>query len=272
MHWWVANVETLFGTTSYEKPSLVLHIDASKTGWDAVHDDSHTGGQWTHTESETHINYLELIAAYFGLKRFFKKCSKVHIRLTIDSTIAVYTLNNMGTNYLCNSVVKKILAWAIRREIWLSSVHIPGKLNEETDALSSEEEIMSEWMLSKDIFASAMKRRNITPNIDLFASRINCQLIPYVSYRPDNESCVAEAFSLDWSQYVFCAFPPFSVILMMLQKMEMDGATGVCVVPNWYPNLMRMAVKLPVMAIQGHCSISQAFQKKCTLFTTSWTL
>ena len=173
----------------------------------------------------------------------------------IDNTTAVYTLNNMGTNlsYLCNSVVKKIWAGAIKREISLSSAYIPGKLNEEANAMSREEQIMSEWMLSKDIFAAAMKKLDIAPNIDLFESRLNCQLIPYVSYRPDNESCAEDAFSLDWSQYVFYAFPPFSVILMMLQKIKMDGAKGVCVVPNWptqlwYPKLMRMVVKPPVMA------------------------
>ena len=90
LHWWIANVETSFGSISHENPLLVLHTDASKTGWGAVHDDSHTGGQWTRTESEAHINYLELMAAYFGLESFFKKCSSVHIRLMTDNTKAVY--------------------------------------------------------------------------------------------------------------------------------------------------------------------------------------
>ena len=233
LHWWVINVETSFEAISHEKPSLVLHIDTSKTDWSAVHDDSHTGSQWTHTESEAHINYLELMAAYFGLKRFIKKGSSVHIRLMTDNTTAVCTLNNTGTgrSYLCNSFIKKIWAWEIKREIWLelNSVYIPGKLNEEADALSREKQILSEWMLSKDIVAAAIKKLDILPNIDLFASRINCQLIPYVSYRPDPESCAVDACSLDWSQFVFYAFSPFSVILMMLQKIEMDGATGVCV-------------------------------------------
>ena len=53
---------------------------------------------------------------------------------------------------------------------------------------------MSEWMLSKDIFAAAMKKLDITPNIDFFASQIYCQLIPYLSYRLDPESCAVDAF------------------------------------------------------------------------------
>ena len=93
----------------------------------------------------------------------------------------------MGTSgsYSCNSVVKKIWAGAIKGEIRLSCAYIPGKLNGEADALSKEEQIMSEWMLSKDIFTAAMKKLDIAPHVDLFASRINWQLIPYMSYRPD---------------------------------------------------------------------------------------
>ena len=145
----------------------------------------------------------------------------------IDNTTAVYTLNNVDTirSYLCNSVVKKIWAWAIKREIWLSSTDIPGKFNEDADALSREEQIMSERMLSKDIFAAAMKKLDMTPNIDLFASRINCQLIPYVSYGPDPESCAADPFSIGWCQCVY-ALPPFSVLVMMLQKI--DGWSNKC--------------------------------------------
>ena len=53
------------------------------------------------------------------------------------------------------------------RKIWFSCAYIPGKLNDEADALSREEQIMSEWMLSKDTFNAAMKKLDITPNTDL---------------------------------------------------------------------------------------------------------
>ena len=42
-----------------------------------------------------------------------------------------------------------------------------------------------------------------SPNIDLFASRLNYQLKPYVSWMPDQETCLVDAFTLDWgSRYV----------------------------------------------------------------------
>ena len=36
-----------------------------------------------------------------------------------------------------------------------------------------------------------------SPNIDLFASRLNYQLKPDVSWMPDQEACHVDAFTLD---------------------------------------------------------------------------
>ena len=46
----------------------VLRTDASKIGWGATMNGSVTGGRWTQNETKEHINYLELVAAFFGLK------------------------------------------------------------------------------------------------------------------------------------------------------------------------------------------------------------
>ena len=42
-----------------------------------------------------------------------------------------------------------------------------------------------------------------------------------------------DAFSLDWLTLNFYALLPFSVVLPMLNKIQMDKARGVCVVPDW---------------------------------------
>ena len=54
-----------------------------------------------------------------------------------------------------------------------------------------------------------------------------------------------DAFSHSWSQERFYAFPPFSLILRSLQKIEMDKGKGVMIVPvwatqPWYPKLMHL--------------------------------
>ena len=60
----------------------------------------------------------------------------------------------------------------------------------------------------------------MVPNIDLFASRLNYRLKPYVSYKPDPGTVAVDAFTVQWSQHVFYAFPPISGIMRTLQKIQ----------------------------------------------------
>ena len=72
LHWWVANVETSFGAITMKRLHLLfILMHPKQVGMQCMVTPTQ-GGQWTHTESEAHINCLELIAAYFGLKRFSK--------------------------------------------------------------------------------------------------------------------------------------------------------------------------------------------------------
>ena len=71
-----------------------------------------------------------------------------------------------------------------------------------------------------------------------------------MSWRPDPEAKFVDAFSLSWSQERFYAFPPFSLILRCLQKIEMDKGEGIMIVPvwatqPWYPKPMRLLVNKP---------------------------
>ena len=94
-------------------------------------------------------------------------------------------------------------------------------------------------------------RAFVKPAIDLFASRLNFQLKPYVAGKPDPEACHVDAFTLDWSNVVFYAFPPFSIISQVIKKIELDGATGILIVPDWptqawYPLLRRLLLADPL--------------------------
>ena len=46
--------------------------------------------------------------------------------------------------------------------------------------------------------------------IDLFATRVNTQLRKFVSWIPDPQSAAIDAFSVQWSDPLSYAFPPFS--------------------------------------------------------------
>ena len=176
-----------------------------------------------------------MLAIYLALKTFASKKENTHIRIMCDNTSAVNILNHMGTTHSdpCNGLAKIIWEWCIVRRIWISVAHIPGKHNIVADFESRRNQRESEWMLNKTSLSEALKSLRISPVIDLFASRINNQFQRYVSYHPDPDAEAIDAFSLNWRDLNFYAFPPFSVIPAVLDKIQKDKAEGIVVLPDW---------------------------------------
>ena len=73
--------------------------------------------------------------------------------------------------------------------------------------------IQAEWMLEKCLFDRVLQTLKFSPTIDLFPSRLNHQLPTCVSYKPDPNAYVVDAFSLVWKQFRFYCFPPFTECL-----------------------------------------------------------
>ena len=53
----------------------------------------------------------------------------------------------------CDKITKSIWDWAIKRRLWLSSAHIPGRLNIEADEESRKAELRTEWKLNRTIYS-----------------------------------------------------------------------------------------------------------------------
>ena len=88
------------------------------------------------------------------------------------------------------------------------------------------------------------------PSIDLFASRLNAQVPCYASWRPDPDAAYVDAFSISWKKQFFYAFPPFSLIARCLQKIAMEEAEGLMIVPfwptqPWYSQLLHLITDIP---------------------------
>jgi hypothetical protein len=106
-------------------------------------------------------------------------------------------------------------------------------------------------MINPSLLTAALHELQFTPEIDLFASRLNKQFERYVSYKPDPQAEAIDAFTLNWTSQNFYAFPPFSVMPRMLQKIVTDEATGICVLPewtaqSWFPQAMHLCRKPPI--------------------------
>ena len=207
--WWINNVSTCYGIITRTEPDCILTTDACTEGWGAVYENRSTRGLWTAEEKTHHINYLELLGVFLGMKTFLSLFKSKHVRLMVDNSTSVAVINNMGTSHskTLNTLCKNIWEWAISRDLWLSAAHIAGKLNTQADFESRDNRSAHEWKLNPPMLKRALRDLDVMPEIDLFASRINNQFERYVSYRPDPGAFAIDALSLSWTNLDFYAFP-----------------------------------------------------------------
>ena len=173
-------------------------------------------------------------AVLLGLKSFCNITTGKHIRVQSDNTTTVSYINEMGgiKSVLCSDMGQTIWAWRIDYNIWLSACHIPGSQNAEADKQSRVFNVSTEWSLCTKVFEDIKKLWGKF-DVDLFASRLNSKIPYYVSWRPDPNAMFVNALYMNWHNYSFYAFPPFSLIGTCLQKIQQDRATGVGIVPLW---------------------------------------
>ena len=256
MQWWRNNIDRASNVIdeSHGEPDIVIHSDASNLGWGCDSELGRSNGHWSEEEQSLHINVKELTAAWFALKALAFEVRDKHIRLMLDNTTAVACVNNMGTNHslLCDTVVRQIWGFCIERELWVSAAYIPGKLNVEADSESRKINLDAEWKLNTSLLKQATDILNYQPEIDLFATRLNCQYEKFVSYRPDPEAFRVDAFSMNWAELTWYAFPPFCLIPRVLRKISREKTTGVLAVPYWpsqpwFPRIAGMLVEKPVV-------------------------
>ena len=194
------------------------------------------------------------MAIYYALMSFKTYVKGNHVRVLSDNTTAIAVINNMGTirSTECNIVAQDIWNFCRSYDIWITCAHIPGVFNVESDKESRKEYKQAEWMLNRAHYHNAIKKFKFSPEIDCFATRINCQHPVYASFKPDPYAKFIDAFSIHWGTFKCYLFPPFSVIARVLQKLRIDKTTALCVLPHWptqawWPQMIKMLVKPPLI-------------------------
>lgn len=251
-NWWLNNISAGYNTLKPLKFQLEIFSDACKTGWGICSGSVKSHGLWNVKEKELHINYLELLASFFGLKCFANHIKNCDILCKIDNTTAISYINRMGSIQYpqLNHLAREIWQWCEVRNNFIYASYINSKDNFEADDESRKIEKETEWELKQTEFLKIIKTFN-KPDVDLFASRINKKCEKFVSWRRDPEAWAVDAFTLDWSKFYFYAFPPFCLILKVLQKIINDNASGILIVPNWttqpwYPLFKSLLTKEPI--------------------------
>lgn len=257
LDWWLNEIDESYYPLQLPSISVEITTDASTVGYGATCQNEETNGRWKKDEKKMHINCLELLAIKYALQSFRQLVVGQHVKVLCDNTCAVTYIRNMGGSRSvdCNKIAREIWFWCKERNVWLTISHIPGKENTKADQNSRKFNDRTEWSLNRKIFQK-ISERVFTPNIDLFASRMNFQLKPFVSWMPDPEAFAVDAFTISWRRWLIYAFPPFSLVLRCLKKLEEDAAEGVFIVPLWptavwFPLLLDMLIKEPVMLPQG---------------------
>ena len=259
--WWLRNVATAQKLINQPPPTCFITTDASMLGWGAVYKEKSCGGQWSKEESEFHINVLELRAIDFGLKSFLGQVQNEHIRVKTDNTTAVAYINHKGgiRSIECHEVARSIWEWAIAKKCHISAEHLPGSQNTLADRASRIFDVNTEWSLDNEVF---FEINNKFGNIefDLFASRLNNKHEKYASWKPDPNATFIDCFSRPWTNLKFYAFPPFSMVLRTIMKVDRDSASGILVCPvwptqAWFPKLVKMLVAPPLILSQNKLSL-----------------
>lgn len=95
-----------------------------------------------------HINFLELLAVFFALRRFCSFIQGHHVLVRTDNTTMVAYITRQGEvcSRQLHSLVRRLILWSRDRFLSLRVTHVLGALNAGADMLSSTP-MYREWTL-----------------------------------------------------------------------------------------------------------------------------
>ena len=251
LKWWLVQSRLEEGVSlSQVSPNIDFWSDASDVGWGAHVGDNVVSGRWSPQEADLSINARELLAVERGLHHFALRLVDSTMAVYEDNSTAVaYLLNQGGTHSpLLNTIAQRILRWAESLPLVLAPQFIMGKNNVLADALSRPNQILgSEWTLKRKGFLDLRKRWPVM--IDLFPTSSNHQCSLYFSPFHDLDALGMDALLQDWDGYQVYAFPPWSLIPLVLKKLcSSSGVLMTLIAVLWHqrPWYLELVVDGPI--------------------------
>ena len=254
LSWWLDYDHVMVGVPFQPPPAQVtLFTDSSNIGFGASLDNLHFSGVWSASQQAHHINYLEMLCVQLALHHFVAHLAGKSVLVATDnSTVVCYLNKQSGTrSWSLHTLTYDILLWCFNHQVVLRSRHIPGRLNVIADQLSRSGQILpTEWMLHSTVF-QAVCRLWETPHVDMFATQFTKKLPNYYSPVPDPACLGVDALSQNWDSLVGYAFPPPSLIPLILNKLEThQHCTLIIIIPlwerkHWFVQLLGLLTDLP---------------------------
>lgn len=271
--WWLQNVKTSIQTFGAKSFSLEIFCDASTTGWGGFSNGKKAHGFWRSGENKLHINLLELKAIAYSLKCFARNKQNINILLRSDNITAIASINRMGSVRFPNLNKEARIIWQFceKRNLFIYATYIQSKKNTIADKESRIKSIETEYELSEIAYKKVVSFFG-NPEIDLFASYTNSKCNKFISWGPDPYSVSIDAFSINWDQF-FYAFPPFSLVPKVLQKIVKNQACGILVVPYWpsqpwYPLFINMLTEKLILFRPNKNLLLSPFRESHPLWAT----
>ena len=176
VQWWYNNINCSKNHNTKRESVIQILSDASRFGQGAVCYNIFTGGAFNFDEMECHINAKELLAICFSQKTFVK-VPDAQVKLLSDNTTTVHGINSNKSDFY--HPISEI--WDCGEDIWITASYIPGKENYDVDTESRKKQTYLEWMLNQQIFIKIISKFQFQPEVDLFTSKLNAQLLVFVS-------------------------------------------------------------------------------------------
>ncbi|KAA6398189.1 MAG: hypothetical protein EZS28_006282 [Streblomastix strix] len=208
----------------------MLKTDASPQGWGAtlIYENQIELIQhdcWNNKEVDKTSNAKEIKAIYYGLLRFeqvFKKTLDQAVLIRSDNATTVYDIGKWKAKESLIERIKQVFYLVKQLKLQITTIHIPGKLNQTTDSLSGLCR-SGNYTLRDGIIQMICKTWSYMPDIDIFATQYNKLIKNYVTVDlNDLETHFHNAFNYKWSKIKLNIYPQIPVLNRILQKMKQD--------------------------------------------------
>lgn len=232
-----------------------------------------TRGSWTLLDRERHINELELIGALIAVQVFTAAAKSISAWIYLDNITAVAYINHGGGTRSAEltRISAALTEWCESRAIDIEAVYLQGRLNIVADEESHVGPDAGDWRLSPAVFETIQA---IWPSeVDIFASRWNAQLTKFISWQPQPQAMMVNAFAINWKDLAGYVFPPFTQIFKCLEKIRREKAEVDFICPTWtgqpwFPVLLELACDVPRMFHQEPSLLLSAIEETHPLLTS----
>ncbi|XP_073405955.1 uncharacterized protein [Dendrobates tinctorius] len=251
LEWWLDKDNLSRGVPWEYDIFRIITTDASPSGWGAHMSEILVQGLWEHHQIEMSSNLKELTAVEQAAKRLLVYLQGHHVRVFSDNQVTVAYINHQGgtrSKPLMN-VAERLFQLAERHFLSLTALHIKGKENITADFLSRNLLRQGEWSLKTSIFDLIVQKWG-QPERDLFATMENRKVRQFCSLNPRENPLAVDAFLIKWDFRLAYAFPPLSLLPLVLRKIRRDRARVIVIFPfwprrAWFSSLRTMSVSEP---------------------------